>query len=186
MPTANLDAIDRKIIALLQQDGRMTNAALAERVGLTAPSVFERVRKLEQRGVIQRYTVQVDAAALDKALTAFIRVTLGYDDRYDAGLRALRDDPDILECYSVAGEDCLIIKTRVEDTAALEALVKRIRSQVTVVRSVTMIALSAIKEGGPLDVRVQEPDAAVKQPANGHRAGRGHRGRLRATAPTGK
>ena len=114
--------------------------------------------------------------ALDKTLTAFIRLTLGYDERYEAGLRALRDDPDILECYSVAGEDCLIIKTRVEDTGALEALVKRIRSRVTVVRSVTMIALSAIKEGGPLDVGGLEPESAVKQPVNGQRAGRGRRG----------
>jgi Lrp/AsnC family leucine-responsive transcriptional regulator len=171
MTSSNIDAIDRKIIALLQQDARMTNAALAAEVGLTAPSVFERVRKLEQRGVIKGYTVQVDAGALDKNLTAFIRVTLGYDERHDSGMHALRDDPDILECYSVAGEDCLIIKTRVEDTAALEAVIKRVRSHVTVLRSVTMIALSAIKEGGALDVSL--PAAAEPAPAaNGHSAGR--------------
>jgi Lrp/AsnC family transcriptional regulator, leucine-responsive regulatory protein len=178
MPNNTLDAIDRKIIALLQEDGRMTNAALAEQVNLTAPSVFERVRKLEQRGVIKRYTVEVDAAALDKSLTAFLRITLAYDERFDAGLRALRDDPDILECYSVAGEDCLIIKTRVENTAALEALIKRVRSHVTVLRSVTMIALSALKEAGPLDVGLPaEPSAA---PANGHTARAGRAGRAAA------
>jgi Lrp/AsnC family leucine-responsive transcriptional regulator len=179
MTASPLDTIDRKIIALLQQDGRMTNAALAEQVGLTAPSVFERVRKLEQRGVIKRYTVEVDAAALDKTLTAFIRVTLAYDERYDAGLRAVRNDPDILECYSVAGEDCLIIKTRVENTAALEAVIRRVRSHITVLRSVTMIALSAIKEAGPLDVGLPLSDSAVPagEPANGHgpRAGRAGR-----------
>ena len=176
--TSNLDAIDRKIIALLQRDARMTNAALAAEVGLTAPSVFERVRKLEQRGVIQGYTVQVDAAALDKTLTAFIRITLAYDERQEAGLRALRDDPDILECYSVAGEDCLIIKTRVEDTAALEGVIKRVRGHVTVLRSVTMIALSAIKEGGALDVGLPTPETAVPvpAPANGNGSGRAGRG----------
>ena len=179
MPNTTLDAIDRKIIALLQQDGRMTNAALAEQVNLTAPSVFERVRKLEQRGVIKRYTIEVDAAALDKALTAFIRITLAYDERYHAGLQALREDPDILECYSVAGEDCLIIKTRVEDTTALEALIRRVRSHVTVLRSVTMIALSALKEGGPLDVGppAEQSAAPPAEPGNGHtaRAGRAAR-----------
>ena len=170
---SSLDSIDRKIIALLQHDARMTNAALATEVGLTAPSVFERVRKLEQRGVIQRYTVQVDAAALDKPLTAFLRLTVGYDERYEAGVQSLRDDPDILECYSVAGEDCFVIKTRVENTAALEALIKRIRSRVTVVRSVTMIALSAIKEGGALDVGLPaEVDEPADQAANGQRASR--------------
>ncbi len=178
MNPANLDATDRKIIALLQRDARMTNAALAAEVGLTAPSVFERVRKLEQRGVIKGYTVQLDAAALDKTLTAFIRVTLGYDERYDSGLRALRSDPDILECYSVAGEDCLIIKTRVEDTAALEAVIKRVRSHVTVLRSVTMIALSAIKEGGALDVGLPAEATPAPERGNGHepaRAGRSAR-----------
>ena len=168
MSPSSLDAIDRKIIALLQQDARMTNAALAAEVSLTAPSVFERVRKLEQRGVIKGYTVQVDAAALDKTLTAFIRITLGYDEKYEPGLRALRDDPDILECYSVAGEDCLIIKTRVEDTAALEAVIKRVRNHITVLRSVTMIALSAIKEGGALDVGLPSAEPARPAPANGH------------------
>lgn len=167
MPNPTLDAIDRKIITLLQADGRMTNAALAEQVNLTAPSVFERVRKLEQRGVIKRYTVEVDAKALDRGLTAFLRLTLAYDDRYAAGMLALQDDPDILECYSVAGEDCLIIKTRVEDTTALEALLKRIRTHLTVLRSITMIALSAIKEGGALDVSEPEADPAA---ANGHAA----------------
>lgn len=177
MPPTPLDVIDRKIIALLQADGRMTNAALAEQVGLTAPSVFERVRKLEQRGVIKRYTIEVDAAALDKGLTAFVRITLAYDERYEAGLRALRADPDILECYSVAGEDCLIIKTRVEDTTALEALIRRVRSHITILRSVTMIALSALKEAGPLDVGLPASEGAAMAPeaGNGARAGRGAR-----------
>lgn len=165
MPNPTLDPIDRKILALLQADGRMTNAALAEQVNLTAPSVFERVRKLEQRGVIKRYTVEVDAEALDRGLTAFVRLTLAYDDRHAAGMQALRADPDILECYSVAGEDCLILKTRVEDTAALEALLRRVRGHLTVLRSITMIALSAIKEGGALDVGLP---AAEAQPAAGN------------------
>lgn len=177
MTPASLDAIDRKIIALLQADGRMTNAALAEQVGLTAPSVFERVRKLEQRGVIKRYTIEVDAAALDKGLTAFVRITLAYDERYEAGLRALRADPDILECYSVAGEDCLIVKTRVEDTTALEALIRRMRNHITILRSVTMIALSALKEAGPLDVGLPASAGAATAPeaGNGARAGRSAR-----------
>ena len=62
--TAQLDDIDRQILDLLQRDARMTNAAIAAEVGLTAPSVFERVRKLEQRGVIRGYTINIDPAAL--------------------------------------------------------------------------------------------------------------------------
>src|SRR5260221_499059 len=111
-----MDTTDLKILDLLQQDARMTNADIAEQV----------------------------------RLTAFIRLTVAYDKRQAAGVAALRDDPDVLECYSVAGEDCYIIKTRVGSPTELEALIHRIRSRLTVLRSVTMIALSAIKEGGAL------------------------------------
>ena len=147
-----LDEIDRKILGLLQHDARLTNAAIGAEVGLSAPSVFERIRKLEQRGVIRSYTIDVDPAALDKTLTAFIRLTVAFDEKHTAGVQAIRHDPDVLECYSVAGEDCFILKTRVSNPGELEALINRIRGKITVLRSVTMIALSAIKEGTPLSV----------------------------------
>ena len=102
MPPA-LDDTDRKILALLQRDAQMTNAAIAAEVNLTAPSVFERIRKLEQRGVIQGYTVQVDPAALGRPLTAFIRLTVAYDEKHDPGMQAICRSADVLECYSVAG-----------------------------------------------------------------------------------
>ncbi len=152
MSASHLDDTDRQILDLLQRDARMTNAALGEAVGMTAPSVYDRVRKLEARGVIKRYTVEVDPAALGKTLTAFIRLTAAYDDRHDAGIAAASRDPDVLECYSVAGEDCFIIKTRVSDPIELQALINRIRSKVTVLRSVTMIAIETIKESGTLNV----------------------------------
>lgn len=147
-----LDEIDRKIVALLQKDARMTNAAVAAEVGLTAPSVFERIRKLEQRGVITGYSANVDPAALGKVLTAFIRITVADDENYDIGVQTLRDDPDILECYHVAGEDCFLLKTKVANPQELEALLRRIRGRLTVQRSVTMIAISTIKEDTPISV----------------------------------
>ena len=145
-----MDAIDLKIVELLQQDARRTNAEIADVVNLTASSVYERVRKLQEQGVIRRYTIEVDPAALGKPLTAFIRLTVAYDARQAAGVAAFRDDPDVLECYSVAGEDCYIIKTRVAGPSELEALIQRLRGRLTVLRSVTMIALSAVKEAGAL------------------------------------
>ena len=162
-----MDTTDRHILDLLQQDARMTNAEIAERVNLTASSVFERVRKLQEQGVIQRYTIQVDPAALGKPLTAFIRLTVAYDDRQAAGVAALVTDPDVLECYSVAGEDCYILKTRVGTPTELEALIHRIRGRLTVLRSVTMIALSAIKEGGALSAGEGGPEVLLSK--NGKR-----------------
>jgi len=157
--TALLDDTDRKILDLLQRDARLTNAAIAAQVGLTAPSVFERIRKLEQRGVIRGYTVQIDPAALGRPMTAFIRITAAFDQRYDQGVQAISQDPDVLECYNVAGEDCFILKTVCSSPSDLEQLLSRIRSQITVLRSVTMIALSALKENGPLRVTDPTPEA---------------------------
>ena len=160
--SGQLDDIDRRILDLLQRDARLTNAAIAAEVGLTAPSVFERVRKLEQRGVISGYTITIDPAALDKPMTAFIRLTAAFDERYAAGIKAVSGDPDVLECYSVAGEDCLILKTRCGSPSDLENLLGRIRSVLTVQRSVTMIALRALKENAPLNVLPAGRRTAVK------------------------
>ena len=152
MTTAQLDDIDRQILHLLQRDARMTNAAIAAEVGLTGPSVFERIRKLEQRGVIRGYTINIDPAALGKPMTAFIRLVAAFDDRYDSGIKAIGEDPDVLECYNVAGEDCLVLKIKCGSPSDLESLLGRIRSRLTVQRSVTMIALRALKENAPLNV----------------------------------
>ena len=172
--TSTLDDTDRKILELLQREARMTNAAIAAEVGMTAPSVFERIRKLEQRGVIQGYTIHVDPAAVGKTLTAFIRLTVDYDERHAAGVDAIRADPDVLEFHSVAGEDCFIIKTRVGSPGALDALVNRLRRRITVQRSVTMIALSTLKENAPINVYGSAP-----APENKSAAGR----RSRSTKP---
>ncbi len=154
-----LDETDRKILDLLQRDARMTNAAIAAEVGMTGPSVFERIRKLEQRGVICGYTIKIDPAALGKPMTAFIRITAAFDERYDAGVKAISEDPEILECYNVAGEDCFILKTKCGSPSDLEGLLGRIRSRLTVLRSVTMIALAALKENAPLPVLPDAPKA---------------------------
>ena len=149
---SQLDDIDRTILDLLQRDARMTNAAIAAEVGLTASSVFERIRKLEGRGVILGYTARVDPAALGKPLTAFIRLTAGYDEKHDPGMIEISRDPDVLEIYSVAGEDCFLIKTKVASPDQLQSLINRVRSNITVLRSVTMIVMSSLKEGAPINV----------------------------------
>ena len=147
-----IDDTDRKILELLQHDARLTNAAIAAEVGLTAPSVFERIRKLEGRGAICGYTARVNAVALGRPLTAFIRLTAAYDEKHDPGIREIARDPDVQEVYSVAGEDCFLIKTRVSNPHDLQELIYRIRGQITVLRSTTMIVMDAVKEGGPLNV----------------------------------
>jgi len=82
--------------------------------------------------------------------SAFIRITAAFDERYESGVKAISQDPEVLECYNVAGEDCFILKTQCGSPSDLEALLARIRGRLTVLRSVTMIALSALKEHGPI------------------------------------
>lgn len=147
-----IDEIDRQILRILQEDGRLSNAALAERVGLTTSTVHERVRKLERRGVIKGYTALVEPQLLGKAITAFIRLSVGVASQsYVESKRSITEtclaEPDVLECHGVAGEDCYILKVRVANPQELEKLIERIRSNAEISRSTTSIVLSTFKEG---------------------------------------
>ncbi len=147
-----IDEIDAQILDLLQVDGRMSNAAIAEQVGLTTSTVFERIKKLEKKGIIQRYVAIVDPELLGKSITAFIRLIIGTapgEDyaacKHDFVTRCLAE-PDILECHSVAGEECYLLKVRVANTGELEKLLERIRSYTLVTRSTSNIVMSTFKE----------------------------------------
>ncbi|QNQ11339.1 Lrp/AsnC family transcriptional regulator [Sphingomonas alpina] len=106
------DQIDRQILGLLQDDGRMTNVELAERVGLTAPPCLRRVRALEDAGAIKGYHAQLDAAALGYPITVFAMVSLRSQAEHD--LAAFEDHvaaiPEIRECHMLNGEIDFILK----------------------------------------------------------------------------
>lgn len=146
-----IDEIDRQIVTLLQQDARLSNAALAEKVGLTTSTVHERVRKLERNGIIKGYVAVVDSEALGKSITAFIRLSVAatsgnYIESKNSVMEVCADEPDILECHGVAGEDCYMLKVRVADPKELEKLIERIRCRANIARSTTSIVLSTFKE----------------------------------------
>ena len=156
-----LDAVDLKILDLLQQDGRMTHRAIAEAVSLSPASVHERVTKLESGPdpVIQRYTAVVNPNALGLPLTAFVRVMLNGEPS-EEGRHQIAAMPVVLECHHVAGEDCLIIKVKVGVPADLAQVLTAIRQSLPVARTVTNIAISTDKETTrlPLPVQVQSID----------------------------
>src|SRR5687767_7272184 len=113
--TAALDPIDRQILQLLRQDGRMAHSAIAKEVGLSGPAVHERVRKLEQRGVIGSYTAVLEPEILGRQSMAFVMVTLseGNEFAHDEPIVArICEEPDVLEFHRIAGEDCYLIKIR--------------------------------------------------------------------------
>jgi Lrp/AsnC family transcriptional regulator, leucine-responsive regulatory protein len=142
-----IDEIDRKLLDLLQRDARLSNAEMAEAVGLTVSSVHERVKKLERKGVIKGYVAVLDPEKLGKPLLAFLRLAVSSHESAQVSIRTLcESEPDILECHNVAGEDCFILKVRAEGPKQLERLLSAIRNSADAGRSITNIVLSTYKE----------------------------------------
>lgn len=144
-----LDERDLDILSALQEDARATYADVAQRVGLSASAVHDRVRKLEQAGVIKGYRAVVDPGAVGLLVTALIAAT-PLDPRQPDDLpERLADFPEVEDCYSVAGEASYILKVRTRTTGELEDLVRRLREKGGVATQTT-IALSIPFEGRPL------------------------------------
>ncbi|RME26530.1 MAG: Lrp/AsnC family transcriptional regulator [Deltaproteobacteria bacterium] len=157
MKDVRLDAKDLKIIELLQKNGRITNVALAEHVGLSPPTVLERVRKLEASGVISGYTAMVNAGKLGLTLVAFVLVTLTRHtkktiDRFRKGILEI---PEVLECYQLGGEEDFLLKVVERDIAAYrDFLVERLTAMEEVKHVRTMIVFDTLKR----NVAVPVPD----------------------------
>ncbi|UFN49475.1 Lrp/AsnC ligand binding domain-containing protein [Roseomonas sp. OT10] len=115
-----MDQIDRRLLRLLQQDGRMPNVELARRASLSPPATHERIRRLREEGVIEGYTVRLDPAKLDRALLIFVEITLDHTSAgiFDQFAAAVRRTPEIMECHMVAGGFDYLVKVRVRDMAA--------------------------------------------------------------------
>ncbi len=144
-----LDERDLAIIAALQDDARATYADVGRRVGLSPSSVHDRVRKLEQSGVIRGYRAVVDAESMGLFVTALIAVTpldpMQPDDLPDR----VREFPEVEDCLSVAGEANYILKVRTRTTSHLEELIRRLREKGGV-QTRTTVVLSIPFEGRPL------------------------------------
>ena len=125
---AHLDRIDIQLLALLQENGRISQHDLAKAVGLSAPAVAERLRKLEDRGIIKRFTALLDAKKLGWDITAFIFVGMAGSRYYPEFLERVEETPQVVECHSVTGQGSHLLKIRAENTSALEALLSEIQA----------------------------------------------------------
>ncbi|MBE7381581.1 MAG: Lrp/AsnC family transcriptional regulator [Leptolyngbya sp. SIO1E4] len=143
----SLDTLDYKILSHLMQQARMTWADLAAHLGLSAPAAADRVRKLEEQGVIQDYVTQVDAHSLGYDLAAFISVTLEHPRDREVFLAQVHAMPEIQECHHVTGDDDYLLKVRCQGTQGLEHLITDGLKQVPgVLKTRTTIVLSTVKE----------------------------------------
>jgi Lrp/AsnC family transcriptional regulator, leucine-responsive regulatory protein len=153
---STIDTLDDRILAELQSNGRLTMKALAERVGLSSPAMIERVRRLEERGVLAGYRAVVDPHAIGRLLTALISVEL--DRRhYDAFLNRLRSEPAVEECHRVTGDRAFLVKAHVSSTDELEALVDELQD--VGAKCSTNIVLSTPILGAP----IVPPEGTISQ-----------------------
>ncbi|MBS1795937.1 MAG: Lrp/AsnC family transcriptional regulator [Acidobacteria bacterium] len=121
----SLDRIGWKILRELQRDARLSYAELGRRVGLTTPAVIERVRKLEDAGVIRGYRVEIDPAKVGLPITAFIRMSISGID-YSEIIKVAEESNEILECHRATGGDSFIMKVAVADVGHLQTLIDRL------------------------------------------------------------
>jgi Lrp/AsnC family leucine-responsive transcriptional regulator len=123
-----MEKLDRRILALLARDGRMSYTDIGKETGLSTSAAQQRVRRLEQRGVIKGYTAVLDTDALGLLVTAFVAIKPFDPAQSDDAPDRLRHIEEIISCYSVAGEPSYLLKVQVPTMADLEALLARIRA----------------------------------------------------------
>lgn len=142
-----LDDIDRMILRTLQENARVSNAEIARQVGLTPSAIFQRIRKLEESGIIRGYTTLTDARRLGYGLVAFIMVRTSDSARTTQTIEPLLKIPAVQEIHRVVGEDCFFVKVRVADTDALAHLLdEQIQPIPSVASTKTTIVLHTAKE----------------------------------------
>lgn len=147
-----IDQIDLKILSILQNSGRSRLADIANEVELSAPAVFERVKKLEVNGVIKGYQALLDGKKVGKDITAFIGVSIGNQRDIDKFATQMLRNPDVLECHHITGDESFILKVKSANTTSLEKLLGEIRSVEGVTRTVTRVVLSTAKESQVFDL----------------------------------
>ncbi|HYW13807.1 MAG TPA: Lrp/AsnC family transcriptional regulator [Longimicrobium sp.] len=147
-----LDDIDIRLLEMLQEHGRTSQHDLAQAVGLSSPAVSERLRKLEERGIIRQFTVLVDPRRVGRDVTAFIFVGINGSSFYPEFRQHVKDHPEVMECHSVTGQGSHLLKIRTDSTSTLESLLAEIQSWPGVQWTTTSIVLSTVKETSALSL----------------------------------
>ena len=165
MELDSIDHVDRHILTVLQENCKLSLAKIGERVGLSAPSVIERIKKLEESGVIRGYTAILNARKLGKDITAFIGVSINHPKLITKFEIAVDGFEEIQECHHVTGEYTLLLKVKADSTSDLEELIRQIRSLEGVERTETTVVLSTHTEGLWLGLQSdKQSDSADRQP----------------------
>jgi len=147
-----LDDVDLKMLRTLQKTGRTKRNELAEIVGLSVPSISERLKKLEENNIIEGYFAKVNRHAFGLDILAFIYVIMESSKHYKDLIKKVEKHRQILECHSVLGEGSHLLKVLVRNTEALEKLLSEIQSWPGVTSTKTTYVLSSIKETTEINI----------------------------------
>lgn len=156
MSHSKLDAIDRRILAELQADGRITNVELSRRAQITAPPCLRRMRALEKAGYIRGYHADLDAKAMGYEVAGFVFV--GLAGQKDADLKSFEESvrawPQVRECHMLSGEVDFLLKCVAQDLSAFQALITRLTAErnVASVKSSLVIHASKVEPGVPVEI----------------------------------
>jgi Lrp/AsnC family leucine-responsive transcriptional regulator len=144
-----MDTTDKEILKILQEDAKLSISELGRTIGLSTTATKERVRKLEQEGIIKGYTAVLNAEAVEAGLLSYISIPLGEISITEMGDRLVAM-PEVLECHKVTGNTCFLIKVRTSSTAELESVIESINDFAR--NTYTYVALSTLKETSKLKI----------------------------------
>lgn len=150
-----LDKIDRKILEILQSDGRITNAQLSKEIGLSPAPTLERVKKLEQAGIISSYHAKLDPDKISLGVSTFVHVSLrGHNkENIDEFVKNINKIEEIIECHHVTGSADFILKIMAKDISSYQKLMLEKVSDIKVVDSMqSMVVLSTFKDSKVLPI----------------------------------
>lgn len=157
-----MDPIDYKILDLLQHDARTTQVEIAAAVGLSQPSVADRIRKLDQGGAVLGYVARLDPRSMGNDIRAFIGVRVSHPRHHDGFTRRIQQIPEVQECHRVAGLDSYLLKVVSKNTGTLDELISNLLRRIPgVTRTTTTIVLATVKE--TTAVPLQESEAAPRR-----------------------
>ena len=158
--------IDYRILDLLQRDARTTQVQIAEAVGLSQPSVADRIRKLDQSGAVLGYVARLDARRMGNDIRAFIGVRISHPRHHDVFTRRIQQIADVLECHRVAGLDSYLLKVVSRNTETLDQLISEtLRRIAGVTRTHTIVVLSTVKEETRIPLPAPPPRRRRKEAA---------------------
>lgn len=153
-----INEIDRKILIMLQEDARVSNAEIARRLGMAPSAIFERIKKLEKKGIILGYQAQICPIAMGTSLLAYIFIHTNEPLGKSSIGKRLAEIPEVQEVHHIAGEDCYMVKIRAANTEDLWEILKERVGPIESIQTRTTIVLETLKESSQLQLEERSLD----------------------------